>query len=270
MSLRTDIQTHDIFLADPVKLAAFCDSVQLESIAKGGPIEYIYGERPEMRVEDGVAVLPISGPIAEGITPLEYDLGATSPSRIHAMLDAAEADPQVRGVLLDVNSPGGTVSGIPELAARVASFPKPVASYVGTLGASAAYWVASQAAAVYAAPSATVGSVGVYSVYRDVSQMLESNGIKTEVFKAGDLKGAGIPGTSLSDAQRADIQAGVDALHDDFKSAVRSKRTTVQDDSMRGQTFNGKEAAARGLVTGLYPSISHALKHFSSTVSVNR
>ena len=76
------------------------------------------------------------------------------------------------------------------------------------------------------------------------------------------LKGAGIEGTSLSADQVANLQEGVDAIHEDFKAAVKAKRTLVAEDALRGQVFSGKQAAGKGLVTGLADSFAKALISF--------
>jgi len=87
----------------------------------------------------------------------------------------------------------------------------------------------------------------------------QSMGVKMEVIKSGTLKGAGIEGTSLSEAQRADLQEQVNAIHTDFRSAVKSKRKKVDDSDMEGQVFSGKVAASKGLVTGLTTSFNQLL-----------
>ena len=80
-----------------------------------------------------------------------------------------------------------------------------------------------------------------------------------EVIKSGTLKGAGIEGTSLSEAQRADLQEQVNAIHADFRNAVKAKRSSVSDSDMEGQVFSGKVAASKGLVTGLTTSFTQLL-----------
>jgi ClpP class serine protease len=98
----------------------------------------------------------------------------------------------------------------------------------------------------------------------DMSKLYEDSGVRMVVIKSSGspLKGAGIEGTSLSDEQIADLQAGVDSIHEDFKAAIRSKRTLVADSALRGQVFSGKQAAAQGLVTGLADSFNKALASF--------
>jgi ClpP class serine protease len=136
---------------------------------------------------------------------------------------------------------------------------KATVAFTDTEMASAAYWIGSQADRVVATPSATVGSIGVYMAFADVSKAYESMGVKMEVIKSGTLKGAGIEGTSLSEGQRADLQAQVDSIHADFRSAVRSKRRLVDDSNMEGQVFSGKVGAQKGLVTGLTTSFNQLL-----------
>jgi ClpP class serine protease len=102
---------------------------------------------------------------------------------------------------LDIDSPGGTVAGTPELAAAVSALDqkKPVYAFSSGLMASAAYWIASQARAIYATPSAQVGSIGVVQAVVDRSAAINAAGIKVEVFSVGKYKAMGAPGTPLTD-----------------------------------------------------------------------
>ena len=95
--------------------------------------------------------------------------------------DQAVAEPSVDQILIEVDSPGGSVYGVQELADKVvaAQRSKPVVALVNSVAASAAYWVASQAGAVYVTPGGEVGSIGVYTLHEDVSGALEKAGIAT-------------------------------------------------------------------------------------------
>ena len=137
-------------------------------------------------------------------------------------------------------------------------------AYTDSEMASAAYWLGSQCDRCVSSSSATVGSVGVYMAIPDMSKLYESQGVRMVVIKSSGspLKGAGIEGTSLSDEQVADLQASVDSIHEDFKAAIRAKRTMVADSALRGQVFSGKQAAAQGLVTGLADNFNQALASF--------
>lgn len=201
----------------------------------------------------GTAVIPVKGVITSGMPTIFRAIHYADTAEIAGWVRAAAADPEVAQIVLQIDSPGGMVAGTPELAEEVAAadLRKPVLAHSAGMMDSAAYWIASQARAVFCTPSADVGCIGVCQVNYDESAWLEEMGIKAEMFKSGDLKGAGHPAISLSDAQRAHIQSEIDAIGAQFRAAVTAKRTLVQPDSMRGQSFIGTEAAARGLVGGL-------------------
>lgn len=228
----------------------------------------LFGEKEElvMSVVDGVAVIPVHGVISKGINAMDRMSGATDVDEIGAMLKAAMADESVSAVVLDVDSPGGSVSGVPELAAAVAELSKhkPVIAATESLMASAAYWISAGARAIYATPSAEVGSIGVYLPILDESGAYAAAGYKMEVLRSAEtpLKGAGIPGTALTPEQRADLQAGVDYLFSMFSGFVKSHRR-VDSEAMRGQTLFGNQAKAAGLVDsigGLAEAIRDAKK----------
>jgi ClpP class serine protease len=108
----------------------------------------------------------------------------------------------------------------------------------------------SQATEVIASRSAVVGSIGVCAGMYDYSKLFEEAGIKVEPFKnlEATFKAAGFPGTSLSEEQRGQIQSSIQATFAEFRDAVVSARPGIRDESMKGQTFTGREGVARGLV----------------------
>jgi ClpP class serine protease len=116
---------------------------------------------PIYTVEDGVAVILIRGVIVRECSAIEAQwFGLCSSSRISEAIEAAEADPAISGILLDIDSPGGECCGTPECADVVAACRKPVAAWSGGLMASAAYWIGSHSKYVTASRSASVGSIG--------------------------------------------------------------------------------------------------------------
>jgi signal peptide peptidase SppA len=189
-------------------------------------------------------------------------MGAADVDELSAAVDAFAMNPDVTRIALQVSSPGGTVTGVEELANKVRNLEKPTMAYTDTEAASAAYWIASAADRVLSSKSATIGSIGVYLAVPDYSEAAAMAGIKMVVIKSGKFKGAGIEGTSLDEGQMANLQASVDEIHGEFKAAVLMKRKMVKADAMEGQTFSGKQAAAQGLVTGLADSFSEALRSF--------
>ena len=159
--------------------------------------------------------------------------------------------PQIRGLILDIDSPGGLVVGGPEFAGALDALArtKPVVAWSSGHMASLAYWAGSQANVVMATPSAVVGSIGVIVAMRDFSRMLEGMGIRTEVIvnKEAIYKSIGVVGSSLSDAQRTHLQARVDDVYSDFKGAIRAHRQ-VQPSAMQGQTMSGSRGVSVGLI----------------------
>lgn len=209
----------------------------------------MFPKRRPMKIDDetGIASIHILGPIGKNMSKLEQSCGATGMEQIRA--DYAQAlDKGARGLFLDFDSPGGTVTGTPELAALVASKPLPTVAYTEDIMASAAYYLASGADAIFASPSASVGSIGVVIPWIDRSARFEREGLKPDpiVNQGGDLKAIGFGGR-LTEAQRAHLQENVDLDFADFKAHVRNYRA-VGDAAMRGQTMNGRSALAANLI----------------------
>ena len=213
-------------------------------------------EQPDVQAEiiDGVAVIPVKGVIAKGISSMDRISGATDVDEIGEMISVAVADESVDAIVLDVDSPGGSVAGVPELSDAVyaATKSKPVIAHTASLMASAAYWISAKANAIYATQSAEVGSIGVYLPILDESGAYAAAGYRMEVLKSAEspLKGAGIPGTSLTPEQRADLQAGVDYLYGMFAQAIKMRRKPASE-AMRGQTLFGAQALSAGLVDSI-------------------
>jgi ClpP class serine protease len=174
-----------------------------------------------------------------------------------------EADPAVKKIAFRVNSPGGTVAGVPELANKIRRMKKPTMAYAEEAN-SAALWLAAAADKLTAMPSGSVGSVGVYMVVPDYSKAYADAGVRMVVIKSSQspLKGAGIEGTSLTEAQVADLQRQVDGIAQDFQESVKATRVNVSQDAFTGGTFSGREAVRLGLVTGLADSFEEALAAF--------
>ena len=216
--------------------------------------EDIWGDAlPSPQRVGSTAIIPVKGVITSGMPTIFRAIGWADTDEIGAWIEQAAADPEVAQIVLSIDSPGGMVTGTPELAATVAAadLQKPVLAHTKGMMDSAAYWIGSQARAVFCTPSADVGCIGVYQVHYDWTKFMEEFGVSAEIFKSGDLKAAGHPDIPLSDAQRVHLQAEIDAIGVQFRAAVKTKRTLVEDDSMRGQSFIGTAAAARNLVGGL-------------------
>lgn len=206
----------------------------------------------QMTIENGIARIPIKGVLIKGAGLLEKTCGVVSHEDIHEDLDKAESH-KLRGIVLDINSPGGTVQGTPELASRLARIQEsgiPVFAFTDTLMASAAYYLAAGATAIFASPSAIVGSIGVIWETYNVVESLKARGIEVNVFTSGPFKATGHPYTKVSDEQREWMQSHVDMLAEEFKKHVRTYRGEVEEETMQGQIFTGAEALRSHLVNG--------------------
>ena len=240
-------------------------------VDRGGMLPKQASESSLLSVEDGIGVVAIEGPILR-----KPDLfariffGATSSEEIGDAIREAAGRDDIKAVFLNIDSPGGTVAGTPELANAVAALDKkkPVYAFSSGLMCSAAYWVASQARAIYATPSAQVGSIGVVQAVIDNSAALDKAGIKVEVFSVGKYKAMGAPGTPLTDDQRELISSNLAEIAGEFHAAVLAKGRAIPAEAMEGQTFSGKQAQRHnlaGMVTGRADAM-HRLRVYHASV----
>lgn len=204
-----------------------------------------------------VAIIKMNGAIDKHLTDFEMSCyGGYDLADFDNALSRAANDPKIDRVVLDINSPGGSVIGVPESAARVAALTqvKEVHSFVDMMACSAAQYIAAQADVTACAPSALLGSIGVYLSVVDATRWAEIEGYKVEIIRAGNFKAMGNPFKPLTDAERALLQTRVNEIHTEFQAAVNAGRKgAVSDDDMQGQVIYGKDAVAKGLadiVTG--------------------
>jgi signal peptide peptidase SppA len=200
-------------------------------------------------------VIPVIGAIGYKVSGLEKTCGVTDVRDIREWTVEAMTDPRIENIVYDMSTPGGGVTGVPELADFIAECGKKkhTIAFTDDLMASAGYWIGAACNEIYATPSANVGSIGVYSYIVDISKMYEEAGIKVELFKDGKYKGMGLQGLSLTDEQRVYLQEEVNKISTLFKGFVKAQRPGVADDQMQGQCVMGYEA--EGLVDGVVSSI---------------
>jgi signal peptide peptidase SppA len=186
----------------------------------------------------GVAVLPLYGIVAHRLSavPNISGPGAMSTLEFSQAFDAVVANPNIGTIIIDVDSPGGTLSGVPELAAKIfAARPrKRIIAVADTVMASAAYWIASAAHEVVASPSAIVGSIGVYMVHYDRSRADARDGIKRTVISAGRFKAEGHDAEPLSDSARDSLQKQVSGAYTMFVRDVARFRGVTTSEVLHG------------------------------------
>jgi len=205
--------------------------------------------RPQERRVNKVAILPLFGSIFPRANLMTDISGATSAERFAKDFDALVRDPEIGAIVLDVDSPGGQVQGVDELASQIyeARQAKPVVAIANHQMASAAYWIASAASELVVSPSGEVGSIGVFSVHRDISAAQERDGVRNTIISQGKYKVEGNPYQPLSEEARAAMQARVDEAYDSFVEAVARNRG-VTADVVRSGFGEGRMVTARKAV----------------------
>lgn len=206
-------------------------------------------------------VIPVFGILGKHLDSMEMACGGCSMDRVSALLTAADKDPDCERIVMAFHSPGGTVMGTPELAAKIRDVGtrKPVIAFTDGQCCSAALWLASQADTFLCSPSSMVGSVGVRCLVLDQSEKLAKEGIKVESFTSGKFKDLGASYKPLSDEERAMLTARVDSIGKAFRAALTASRTIAAED-MEGQTFSGEEAVAKGFSDGLANDLEEVLE----------
>lgn len=210
-------------------------------------------EMPKADIRDGVEVIGLYGTLMKQQASMS---GSTGTVMTRRRLRAAARNPDVNAILLHVESPGGTAAGTHELANDIAAAAqqKPVYAFIEDLGASAAYWAASQATKIFANPTAIVGSIGTYGVVYDYSQYAAKEGIKVHVIRAGEMKGAGVPGTEVTAEQLAEQQKIVNDRNEFFIRGVKAGRKLSLEQTREladGRVYVGQAATDRKLIDGV-------------------
>jgi len=169
-----------------------------------------------------VAIIPVYGVLAPRMNMMSEMSGGTTFEKLTSQLREAMADKTVKTIVLDVNSPGGSVAGNAEFAREVmkARTKKPIIAQAQYTMGSAAYHLSAAATEIVAAPSARVGSIGVYAIHDDMSKALADLGIKRTYVSAGDGKVDGNEAEPLTDTARARMESSVADAYNQFVANV--------------------------------------------------
>jgi signal peptide peptidase SppA len=222
-----------------------------------GEIEALSVNQPQREQPRGqVAVLPLMGTIMHRANMMTDFSGGTSVQKFTAQFREAFADPNVGSILIDCDSPGGSVAGIEELAAEIFAArrrdEKTIVVSANALMASAAYWIGSAGHEVTATPSGFVGSIGVIARHSEHSEADKIAGITNTLLFAGKFKTAGNDTEPLSDDGRRLIQERVDAFYDSFVGAVSRHRgvspATVRNGFGEGSVVGARDALAQKMI----------------------
>lgn len=248
--------TDEAYLAAEMLLQRWSMGTRLDS----EQIEAAIGNAPEMAAAradraasasgGGIQVIPLYGVMAHrAYAVANTSRPLTSTEAVAHAVRMAAADSSVGSIVLDIDSPGGSVSGTSELADTVAAARsvKPVIAVANSEAASAAYWVAAQASEIVVTPSGMVGSIGVRMPYVDTTEKDAKAGVKVEYISYGKYKSEGMSGP-LNEETRAYLQSMVDAYGAEFTRAV-AKGRGIPVETVRGEAFGqGRMKTARDAV----------------------
>ncbi|WP_291925252.1 S49 family peptidase [Limnohabitans sp.] len=207
----------------------------------------------------GIAVLPLYGVVTQRGNMVD-DIsgpGSTSTQQFTSVLRQMLTDDTVGQILIDIDSPGGSVYGVSELASEIvkARTQKPVIAVANSLAASAAYWIGCSASEFYVTPGGEVGSIGVWQAHFDYSKALEEEGVKPTLISAGKFKVEGNPYVPLDEQAQAFMQSRVDDYYNAFVEAVAVGRgvsiSDVRDGMGEGRVLGADAALAMNMVDGI-------------------
>ena len=189
---------------------------------------------------DNVAVIKIDGFI---------DINKAE--SINKIITRANDNPNIKAILLEIDSPGSTVVAAEEVVSKLDSINKPVVSFIRETGASGAYWIAASTDKIVANSLAVTGSIGVTRSYFQFSKKLEKEGVTYEQVTSGEFKELGNPYTELTEKERLALQEKIDKVYEIFLNDVKEKRNLTENnlkEISKGDIYLGIEAKELGLI----------------------
>ncbi|WP_347271808.1 S49 family peptidase [Rhizorhabdus histidinilytica] len=237
-------------LAQLTITAKLPDSVKALATMMGGAKD---AKAPADPIRDGsTLVVPVQGP-----TSPKGSYGGTSTERLTQIVLEAGDDPKIGAIVLPIMSPGGLVFGNAEVGDAIYSVraKKPIIGVASPYAFSAAHWIGTQCSAFFASTSGEVGSVGVRGGHVDISGFEDKIGMKTTLIASSPEKIAGHPYGPLSEEDRAEMQADIDACNQTFVAAIARGRGIPAADVPKihgeGRTFSAATAAQLGITDGV-------------------
>lgn len=205
-------------------------------------------QRQQMTTDEGIAEVHLHGPMLSDASPIDLAMGSTSYEEIREDIEAANMDEDVKAILLRVNTPGGTVSGIEETYEAIKSSSKPVFAYNEGYATSAGYYLIAPAESIAASPSSMTGNIGTVLDMWDFSGVYENMGAKRTLMtnEGADLKGT--MRTEPTDSQREFLQNQLNDMGDQFHARVVESRPEVDEEVYRAGWYQPDAAAALGLI----------------------
>jgi capsid assembly protease len=232
---------------------------------KPGSIEIVDEQGRDYQVVDGVAILPIMGPIFPRANILTQMSGATSLDVLGRRLDEALADEEVSTILFQIDSPGGSVMGLSEMASKIyeARADKTILALAEGTAASAAYMLGSQAEAFFATEGSVVGSIGTIARIDSPDRAMKNAGIDSIVFRSSELKAAG--NGPMTPRQEDSMRKVLSTYFEMFKDAVVRGRPGIDIESVAtGEVWIGRQAVDIGLADDV-KTMSQVMSYYSDS-----
>ncbi|MFM0100307.1 S49 family peptidase [Paraburkholderia nemoris] len=220
-----------------------------------------------------IVVLPLYGIVMQRASARDAAFGVLGLDRFAQAFRAALTDDSVGGILLDIDSPGGSVNGIAEFAEQVylGRRRKPIMAVANSLAASAAYWIGSATSEFYVTPGGEVGSIGVHCVHEDWSKALNKAGVHTTLISAGRYKTEQSALAPLGHAAKAHIQSRIDAHYAAFTRDVAKHRGVDISDALngmgQGRLLDADRAQREDMVDGV-ATFDEVAKKLTRRISV--
>ncbi|MFQ5455570.1 MAG: signal peptide peptidase SppA [Nitrospirota bacterium] len=206
---------------------------------------------------DKILIIDLSGLILEGSLPsiLNQKQKIDPVARIKEELNKAEGDKRIKGIVIKINSPGGTVTASDIIYHEIKKFKEkreiPVVASIINLGASGAYYVATSADKIFVHPTSIIGSIGVIMVKFNIEGLMEKIGVKHDTIKSGKLKDMGSIFRGLTPEEEEIFQKIIDNLYNRFIDIVAEERSSLsREDAIRlgnGRVYTAEEGLSSGL-----------------------
>jgi protease-4 len=180
--------------------------------------------RDTIEIGDKVAVIEVRGIISSVQSDGLFEIEGAAPERIRDQIEKAERDSSVKAILIEVNSPGGTIVASEAIAEAIGEAEKPTVAWLGEIAASGGYYVASASDYIVADKGSMTGSIGVIFTLPQYDRLLDKIGVKMRVIKAGEFKDIGSPYRNMTPEEEAIINEWVQSAYDDFIETVAVNR----------------------------------------------
>ena len=238
-------------------VAAFFVINKADAARKAKPSDMDLPKLPSLGAAktDAVAVIPLYGAISQGASSRSWERGS---QQIAKRIKTLAAKKEVKAIVLDINSPGGTVGAVQEIYSAIlkakAETKKPFIARFGEVSASGGYYVAAACDQIMSHPGTITGSIGVIFSVGNFEGLMKKVGYKSDAIKSGKFKDIGSPSREMTPEERKLLQAMIDDSYGQFVAAVAEGRKK-SDEEVRlladGRIYTGSQARLNGLVDKL-------------------